>query len=196
MAEFILDYYDGDDQYSDGDVENDILRIVKNEGHLSDLSSDEINYAIAYHLSGLRENILNWYDFKENSRVLEIGAGCGALTGLLCRKCKDVASVELSKRRAMINYERHKSCDNLKIYVGNLNCMTFEKDFDYIILNGVLEYAISFTPGENPYVDFMNNLLKYLRDDGCILIAIENKLGLKYFAGSSEDHLKYKWDLR
>ncbi len=186
MAIFNLNYYTEEDYYSDGDIENELLNMVKNGVALSDL--EQASYPIVYHLSPVRENILNWYPFDPEGSVLEIGAGCGAITGMLCTKVKQVVSVDLSKRRASINYERNLDKENLEIYVGNLNDMEFGQTFDYIILNGVFEYAISFTDSENPYVDFLNNIKKHLRKDGKLMIAIENKYGLKYFAGAPEDH--------
>ena len=185
MAELDLEYYNGVDEYSDGDIEEDIFHIVKNGGMMSE---EEKRYAVLYHLSPIRENILNWYPFRAHSRVLEIGAGCGAITGLLCRKAETVVSVELSKRRASINFSRHKDYNNLHIYVGNLNEMEFQEPFDYVVLNGVLEYAMSFTKGENPYIDFLKRVKGYLKQDGIVLIAIENRLGLRYFSGYPEEH--------
>lgn len=186
MAIFNLNYYTEEDYYSDGDIENELLNMVKNGTGLSDL--EQASYPVVYHLSPIRENILNWYPFHSEGSILEIGAGCGAITGMLCSKVKQVVSVELSKRRAGINYERNQDKDNLTIYVGNLNDMEFHQTFDYIILNGVFEYAISFTDSENPYEEFLNNMKKYLSKDGKLMIAIENKYGLKYFAGAPEDH--------
>ncbi len=190
MAELNLQYYKNIDEYSDGDVEDDIYRIVENGGKISE---KENRYAVLYHLSPIRENILNWYPFKPNCRILEIGAGCGAITGMLCRKAETVVSVELSKKRASINYLRHQENKNLQIFVGNLNDMEFQTPFDYVVLNGVLEYAMSFTPGETPYIDFLKNIKKYLKDDGRILIAIENRLGLRYFSGYPEEHTKQEF---
>ena len=42
--------------------------------------------AVFQAFSPSRENILNWYPFKKEDVVLEVGAGMGAVTGLLCRK--------------------------------------------------------------------------------------------------------------
>ena len=117
MAEFNTDYYKGTDQYSDGDVEDRILEQVR-AGKSSE-DTDDRSFPVLYHLSPVRENILSWYPFRENARVLEIGAGPGAITGLLCSRCADVTSVELSHRRASINYERHKDCENLRIMKAN-----------------------------------------------------------------------------
>ncbi len=186
MAQFNTQYYSGDDQYSDGRIEDRILQMVQEGKNLE--TSEDRSFSVLYHLSPVRENILSWYPFREGASVLEIGAGPGAVTGLLCRRCGSVTSVELSQRRAKINYERHKNHDNLTIMVGNLNDMQFPGKFDYCILNGVFEYAGSFTPGEDPYGSFLKRCAGYLKDDGILLIAIENRLGLKYFAGAPEDH--------
>ena len=105
MAQFNTQYYSGDDQYSDGRIEETILQIVQ-EGKSLETSEDR-SFSVLYHLSPVRENILSWYPFRESASVLEIGAGPGAVTGLLCRRCGSVTSVELSQRRAKINYERH-----------------------------------------------------------------------------------------
>lgn len=188
MAKLNLDFYRGEDNYSDGVIEDDILEMVKN-GEIDDEKIiKSCSYPIIYHLSYLRENILNWYQFDSEASILEIGAGCGAITGLLCNRLKKVVAVELTKRRATINFERNKNKENLEIFVGNFNNMTFESKFDYVVLNGVFEYAISFTEGENPYVDFLNYIKNFLKPNGKILIAIENRIGLKYFAGAREDH--------
>lgn len=188
MAELNLDYYQNTDRYSDGDIEEVLLAYVKGTLGKDALAQEENVYPILYHLSPLRENILNWYPFARDARILEVGSGCGALTRLLCRSAKEVVSAELSKRRASINYERNKDCANLRIMVGNLNDMQFDGDFDYIVLNGVLEYAMSFTEGEKPYEQFINSLCRFLKPGGHLLIAIENRMGLKYFNGAPEDH--------
>lgn len=186
MVVFDQECYTGIDQYSDGDIENTILSIVEKGQNWKEMK--DIPYPVLYHLSEERENILSWYPFRENCRILEVGSGCGAITGLLCRRGKEVVSVELSKRRGWINYTRNKSCENLTIRIGNLNDMHFDEPFDYVVLNGVFEYAASFTDGEHPYETFLNHIKSYCKRDGHILVAIENRLGLKYFSGAAEDH--------
>lgn len=62
-------------------------------------------------------------------------------------------------------------------------------DYDFICLIGVFEYGQSYIGGDTPYEDFLKLLLPHLKPDGRIVIAIENKYGLKYFAGCKEDHL-------
>ena len=189
-----LDFYSGTDYYSDGDIEDVLLDIVTNNDTYDEILAHETRWPILYHLSPIRQNIINWYPFKEDASCLEIGGGCGAITAALCQNLASVKVVELSKRRSSINLARHKHFDNLEIIVGNLNDITFEEKFDYITLNGVLEYAGSFTNTDEPYKDFLKQIKQYLKPDGKLIIAIENRYGLKYFAGAKEDHTGKEFD--
>ena len=188
MAVLKKDFYKGTDLYNDGDVEQDILEYVTDSKGLAEDDFVGDDYAKAYHLSPIRENILNWYPFDKSETALEIGSGCGAISGLLTSRLKKVTSVELSLRRASINFERHKDIENLEIIVGNFNDVILKEKYDYVILNGVLEYAMLFTKDEDPFVSFLSKMKNYLKPSGKLIIAIENKLGLKYFNGSPEDH--------
>ncbi len=191
-----FDYYKGEDLYSDGDIEDEIINYIDKfpEEEYEKIFENDMRWPVFYHLTQIRQNILNWYDFSKGCDVLEIGAGMGAITGVLCKNAKSVTSVELSKRRATAISKRHKDKENLEIIVGNLNDIKFDKKFDYITLIGVFEYAALFTDSQNPFVDFLKNIAKLLKENGKILIAIENKFGLKYFAGAVEDHTSVKYD--
>ena len=189
-----LKYYKGQDLYSDGDVEDDILEIVKNNTDFTDVLHNDNRWAVMYHLTPIRRNLLEWYDFDKNGSLLEIGGGCGAFSGMFADKVKYVKVVELSKRRAEIIYNRHKDHGNLEVIVGNLNDIEFDDKFDYITLIGVLEYAGKFTTGNDPYKTFLEKIKKYLKPNGKLLIAIENKFGLKYWAGAKEDHTGRNFD--
>jgi Dimethyladenosine transferase (rRNA methylation) len=71
--------------------------------------------------------------------VLEIGSGCGAITGALCEKAEKVTCIELSKKRSEINAWRHKDCENLTILMGNFQEIepALTEKYDYITLIGV-----------------------------------------------------------
>lgn len=181
-------FYRGNDSYSDGDIENELLNMVRENLNLTQIVREDNRWPILYHLSSIRHNLLDWYPFNSRSELLEIGAGCGAMTGLLCDKVGSVTCIELSKRRSLINAYRHSDKNNLEIVVGNLNDIKLTEKYDYITLIGVLEYAALYTEHEFPYHTFLNNIKKLLKEDGKIIIAIENKFGLKYWAGSREDH--------
>ncbi len=189
-----LDYsrYPGRDLYSDG-AEDELLEIVrhKNPREFTKVIEERKSWPVLYHLSPLRENIIDWVPMTKTAKVLEVGSGCGAITGALSRKAGTVTCVELSKKRSLINAHRNRECDNVTIHVGNFKEIEpqLPRDFDFICLVGVFEYAQSYMGGASPYEDFLRILLSHLAADGRLLIAIENKYGLKYFAGCKEDHL-------
>lgn len=195
IGKITLDYshYPGQDLYCDGAVEDELLEIVKNYSRVEypRIIEEQAQWPILYHLSSIRENIIDWIPFTKQDKVLEIGSGCGAITGALSGKAGSVTCVELSKKRSMINAYRNMDCENVTIHVGNFKDIepTLPCDFDYICLIGVFEYGQSYMGTENPYEDFLCIVRKHLKENGRILIAIENKLGMKYFAGCREDHL-------
>ena len=190
------DFYTGKDTYCDGDTEKDVIKFLEEYGeeNYQEIFKKDIRWPIFYHITPIRKNIVNWYPFKENSEILEIGAGMGAITGALCDKAKKVTSIELSKQRATAIEKRCKNKENLELIVGNFNDIKLNKKYDYITLIGVLEYAPLYTNAENPFHNFLKQIKKLLKEDGKLLIAIENQYGIKYFAGSPEDHTGKKYD--
>lgn len=187
-----LNWYNGEDRYSDGDAtENELLSIVENpQKDYNDIIAEKGSWPVLYHLSPIRENIVNWYPFRKGARVLELGSGCGAVTGALLSAGLDVCAVDLSLRRSRINATRHSDSDRLEIIVGAMEevLSNLEEQFDYVLLIGVLEYASVFSDCKDPYAAVLTSIKKVLKSDGEVLVAIENKLGLKYFAGCREDH--------
>ena len=187
------DYYSGQDLYSDGDIEDTLLDIVKNHdrSEFPNIIVESKSWPILYHLSEVRTNILNWYPFEADAHVLEVGAGCGAITGAIAAKAEKVVAIDLSKRRSMINAYRNRDKDNIEIIVGNFNDVAagLAEKFDYVTLIGVLEYGELYIPGNDSYRTFLKKIAGLLKPNGKVLIAIENQLGLKYFAGCREDHV-------
>lgn len=181
-------FYRGHDLYTDGDIEEEILDLVKIHVDFTEILARETRWPILYHLSPERRNLLDWYPFDNKGTLLEIGAGCGALTGLFCEKLKKVVAVELSRRRSEIVSRRCQNFRNLEILVGNFNDMEFLETFDYVTLIGVLEYAKSFIHVSQPYYYLLRKAGALLSHGGRLILAIENKYGLKYWAGSREDH--------
>ncbi|HAF26402.1 MAG TPA: SAM-dependent methyltransferase [Lachnospiraceae bacterium] len=189
-----LKYYGGEDLYSDGEIEDKFLDIAKNhtEEELNRVIASEKDWGILYHFSPIRRNIISWFPMKEDAKVLEIGSGCGAITGALCESAKSVTCVDLSKKRSLINAYRNDQYDNFEILVGNFKDIEpnlKEEEYDYITLIGVFEYGEAYIGGDTPYKDFLNIIKKHLKKDGELIIAIENRFGFKYFAGCREDHI-------
>jgi 2-polyprenyl-3-methyl-5-hydroxy-6-metoxy-1,4-benzoquinol methylase len=195
IGNITLDYscYPGEDLYCDGAVEDELLELARTHKNndFDRIIEERSSWPILYHLSPLRANIIDWIPMDKNAKVLEVGSGCGAITGKLSEKAGSVTCVDLSKKRSHINAYRHQEKENVLIHVGHFKDIekNLESDFDFIFLIGVFEYAKGYMGSDTPYEDFMQILLKHLKPGGHMVIAIENKLGLKYFAGAKEDHL-------
>jgi 2-polyprenyl-3-methyl-5-hydroxy-6-metoxy-1,4-benzoquinol methylase len=128
-----LSKYSGNDLYCDGDVEDRLLDIARehSEVEFEKIIEDSKSWPILYHLSPLRENIIDWIPLTKDMKVLEVGAGCGAITGSLARHAGHVDCVDLSLKRSKINAYRHMDCDNIDIHVGNF--MDIEPDLREIM---------------------------------------------------------------
>lgn len=188
----LYDDYSGQDLYQDG-AEDKMLEIVQKyePDQYDEVIRQEAYWPILYHLSYIRGNIVEWLPIQKTDKVLEIGSGCGAITGTLAQKAAKVDCIELSRKRSLINAYHNKAQDNICIRVGNFQDIEkkIEEKYDYITLIGVFEYAGSYIQDEKPFHAFLNLIKTHLAPGGRIIIAIENKFGLKYWAGCREDHL-------
>ncbi len=182
--------------YSDGDIEETLQQMFQGDAARADSGQAAAygSWAEEYHLSTVRHNLLKWYPFNHQGSLLEIGAGCGALTGLFCEKVSRVLALEYSPRRAGITALRHAGRSNLEIIVGGFQDFETTEQFDYVTIIGVLEYAAEFYGGRNPYESFLKRAHQLLRPGGHLLLAIENKIGLKYLTGAAEDHTGRAFD--
>ena len=103
VGKVVLDYqfYKGQDFYCDGDIEDDLLETVQTheEDELEKIINEKREWEFLYHFSHVRQNVINWIPMKKDAKILEIGSGCGAITGALANKGKQVDCVELSQKK-------------------------------------------------------------------------------------------------
>nr|WP_295234126.1 methyltransferase [uncultured Brevundimonas sp.] len=179
--------------YSDGrEIEENILSILKNAKDLSSLSVELqkkiIDWPTSYYLSPRRANLLRPVESLLQGRVLEVGAGCGALTRYLGEVAQDVVAIEGSAARASAAVERVRDLKNSTVVRGLIQDFRCDQPFDAVICVGVLEYARVYVDSPDPELTLLNMMRSNLTPNGVLVLAIENQLGLKYFSGSLEDH--------
>ncbi|WP_186458317.1 class I SAM-dependent methyltransferase [Neorhizobium alkalisoli] len=183
--------------YSDGDqTENHIFRVIRGakdksvtSGELQDAIRD---WATLYHLSSERANVLRPIADRLEGPILEIGSGCGAISRFLGEQGFDVVAVEGSPRRAAIGAARCQDLPNVNFVADPFQNFDIGQKFKTITLIGVLEYARMFydrSSIEDPIDMMLKKVTSLLEPDGVLVIAIENQIGLKYFAGFPEDHI-------
>jgi SAM-dependent methyltransferase len=180
--------------YSDGtETEASVYRAVVEAEDVSILSPQMLDanesWPLRYHLNPTRSNLLRPLKRLITGRVLEIGAGCGAITRFLGEETDaQILALEGSPVRARIAAERTRDLKNVTVMVEDIWKFPTKMTFDVITLIGVLEYSPVFTDSADPFREMLTHVRKLLKPSGVLIVAIENKLGLKYLAGSDEDH--------
>jgi GT2 family glycosyltransferase/glycosyltransferase involved in cell wall biosynthesis/SAM-dependent methyltransferase len=179
----------------DGEIATD-ERIAGIVASLIDRSSlsPELRAAITdwptqYHLSAKRANLLRPFaEQLRGRRVVEIGAGYGAITRFLGETAREVLAVESDARRAETVRARTRDLANVAVIHDDLFGFSLDEPADVVLLIGVLEYAGVFFPGQDePERALLAHLTRLLKPDGLLLLATENRLGLKNLAGALPD---------
>ena len=173
--------------------ERRLLKIVQrhNEREFNQIALQKNSRELALELCFERHNCIHWLPIGTTETVLEIGAGVGALTGGWANQAAQVVAVELAPQRACINAIRHRNRDNVEIHAGpfpDTVSRLAARQFNIIALIGTLPMAEQYVgPGENPAQRLLASLRNLLTDDGRVIIALPNRFGLKYWAGSAEN---------
>ena len=109
----------------------------------------------------IRQSLLEWYDTKPNSRVLIVNEPEGFLADLFTKKNASVTSInDMDALRADTN------------------------SYDLVIAYDIYGLCLDF---DTTVLDMVNVLLLHKSNSGTLFLAMENKLGLKYFAGCAEE---------
>ena len=187
---------DGHLSYRDGS-EDRVLEILR---RASDRSSDSDELAAAvtdwpsrYHLSRQRANLLRPLRLGPGMRVLEVGAGTGAISRYLGETGAEVVALEGNLERARAAAVRCSDLANVEVVCGPLASFEDPDGFDLVCVVGVLEYAASGAGGSSDHQAFLNRAAWLIRSGGGLLLAIENQIGVKYLLGYHEDHLGLPW---
>jgi predicted O-linked N-acetylglucosamine transferase (SPINDLY family)/SAM-dependent methyltransferase len=169
----------------------DIIRHALDKSVFSDeLAAKATDWPSYYHLTSQRANLLRPFAEKiANGKVLELGAGCGAITRFLGELGGEVVVVEGSPNRARIIGQRCAELPNVNVFCDLIQSYETDEKFDVVTLIGVLEYAQVYVKEPNPLLTLLQKAKAFLKEDGMLIVAIENQLGLKYFNGAPEDHM-------
>jgi hypothetical protein len=175
-----------------------LLNNLKNSSDLS-LNSEELrNYLKDWDsrlfLSFRRANIVSGISdlLKKDSNVLEIGAMCGAVTRYLGENFQEVDAIEPLYNNALIAGYRTHDLGNVSVYCGNPVQISFEKEYDLIVIIGGLDQLLSH-PGTGPdpkhlCTSFLQKLTESLSENGMLVLAAQNKLKIKNITGYREPY--------
>lgn len=136
-------------RYSDGTMNEIYLKnAVKNA---KDVSSDSMelrrkikNWVSEAHLTYKRSQLLKPFEFdKTIENVMEVGAGCGAITRCLGEMLPTsrVIAVEGSVGRAEIARLRTRDLKNVEVVAAPFQELSIEPKIDLLVSVGVFEYS-------------------------------------------------------
>ncbi len=144
-----------------------------------------------YALSDQRENLMEWYPFRAEGRLLQVGSDFGALTGLYSQKVAAVDVLDESEDNLKVNWLRHVEQEgrtNIQYYVGTImdymdsveteegDCLP--KKYDYVVFAGSLDEKAK---------EQIRAAKRLLKPGGELVAAVCNPFGMKYWAGAPKD---------
>ncbi|MDR0462744.1 MAG: methyltransferase domain-containing protein [Pseudomonadales bacterium] len=135
-------------------ISNLSKQLVKNDGENVSLET--------------QKNILDWYEFKPKSTILEIGTGIGSLTKLLAQRAKQVTTISSSINDVRTACLYCKKYNNIKYIIDDWKNFETKNKFDYIIVRETKNLGASLTKAE-----------KLISANGVIIVIAKNKLGLE-----------------
>lgn len=187
MGEVLIntDFFTGQEPLQDSLYENlfEYVKTVKSKEYDGYIAKQR-QWPVLYHLSPLRGNIVSSLDIQNTDTVLEIGSSCGEVTGRLLEMAKEVTCLDSSYIASKINAQRYCEKTGLQIVVGMANAAESVLDkYDVVTLIDVIGKAEQYIESDTPQEDLIQFAMEHLKPGGRLIIAVENRLGMRYFSG-------------
>lgn len=198
IGKVLLDdtFYPGWDLHTD-EAEDEILEVVSSEPEeaYARVIGERKKWSLLYHLSHVRQNLVEWLPITKEETVLEVDAGCGVFTGVFADKAKSVRCLEVSGKRSLINATRNQKRGQIEIWNWEFQkavekLSEYNAQYDWIVLTEGLAGAVACgeeAQEREPYPALLRQLGGFLKKNGRIVFAADNRLGLKYFAGCAPE---------
>lgn len=168
-AQFLADLYE-------------IIKQNKREDY-DRIITEKASYPYLYHLSEIRQNLVDWLSIEAGDRVLECNPECGALTGKLLAKASEVICI--AENRACADIIRAR-CPAEATNGGRLRVV--QKD-DWERQAGIARCTVILIAGDfYRYIGRLPALRGMLEEGGRLIVADANRLGLRYLAGAQEEY--------
>ncbi len=164
-------------------IEEEIVKYINEnkEKDYYDIIKKDNRIEVILALSTIRNNILSWYPFKSEASVLEIEPNFGEITGLLCDKVAKVVAIESNLKKARAIQKRYEEKENLEVIIGDIEDIKIQEKFDYITLIGTLEKY-----NKQIVEKYIKELKEFLKEDGIIILATDNELGMQLFTRTND----------
>jgi len=163
-------------------------------------STGKSDYFINYALRDRRAGWIFLLPIQKHARILDVGCGPGSLSISLARHGHEVVGVDLALERAQfLSLRAHLlGLENVcAVHGGDGAHLPFASgSFDLVILNGVLEWLAQDPAAGKPsdvQWRFLEEAGRVLAADRIVYVGIENRYGMGYFLGKTEEHARIPW---
>lgn len=117
----------------------------------------------------IQKGLINWYDFKPGSAIIYIGSEEDALAEVLKNPAEQLVCTSLEQLFAVDRSRESADC------------------FDYVVCIAALERM------RHPETA-LQELRRFLKDDGVMLLGMNNRFGLRYFCGDRDPYTERNFD--
>ena len=158
-------------------VERDELSLIRariRNGDTAVHGGDRRNVTLG--TADLRKNILRWYPFRDQTEILEIFGGYGALTELLLEKAAHVTVIEPDRKKAEMLRERFGENTHLTV-LEEMSGLKDGQSFDYVI-----RIETELDRDEKALAADAEAWERLLKPDGRLLWAVGNRMRMEHFA--------------
>jgi len=155
---------------------------------------DRYEYHYDYIVSEARADFCVLADLGPGSRVLDTGSGWGGLTLSMARDAGEVYALDrtLEHLEFVSIRARQEGLPNVHpVGASALHLPFAEGFFDFIVMNGVLEWVGSGEGGASPTTlqgAALQQAWQKLKVGGQLYVGIENRWGIVYFVGRRDPH--------
>ena len=199
-------HLDADPDFYYGEIPREDLQWIleKNKGlnNIELVTHDYCNkkgneYFREYALDPRRSLYLRLFGNLEKLKILDYGSGLGSIGFQAAKLGAEVIYVDSCRLRLEFALERNNNygLHNNSFYAcRHWRSLPFpDESFDLILLIGVVEWiplstGASYAEVLQTQLDFLKTMKGFLKKDGCIFLAMENRFALQYFFGYPEDH--------
>ena len=163
-------------------LDPEIASIIENyrPDQYDDVIATKENWEFVYHLSSLRRSLLCWFPFDPAWQVLEPGAGFGALTGCIAEHCAGVTALETDSLRFASCKKRYSGNERIVFLQTDIFLLPEDKLYDCVVLVDQMERC------QGREKELLKTCYIHLKPGGVLLLAFQNRFGLKYFCGGTD----------